>query len=793
MNSDKSNRFELLYVTIYGGALICSSFLMFFIEPFVAKLLLPIWGGGPGVWNTCVLFFQIVLLLGYLYAHFLSKLLKPSAQLAVQMILVWLSACFLPIRIWQVESSASANFCPTLSLFISVGVMVGGAFFSISTTAPLLQRWFSDSRFARSADPYFLFAASNLGGLAGLLSYPFLIEPNFSLAQQGQFITIGYVCFGLLVSIAGSSMVRRHRSIAASNSKISRGPKVNLLMKWLLLSAVPSSLVLGLTEHVTGELSAIPLFWIVPLAIYLISFIIVFGRSSKTLVTVSTALAPPLVAVSLLLLYSENIYQLIGGNAYITTGVSVQLLTLFAICVACHGKIAAERPESAHLTIYYFAVSLGGVLGSAFNALVAPVVLKGGHEYSIVLMLAAILLSQLPAKLEARFAKRTAESNRASLDYVIPPVVLLISAVCWYSYAITRGGLDENIRVVRPESGMFEVLLRVVIPVGFCILLARTNRQYRLGLLALSSVVLLHLHSETDKRVVYKNRNFFARLAVSTYNNAVELWNGANLHGTESLNPLKRGIPDSYMYTDGPIGLALNELDKVSFDQPSSKTVSRESISRMNYVSSLGGAHVEVPPIAVMGLGCGVAACLAKAGQKLVFYEINPQVVEVAENPFFFTYIYEARKRKADIKVVTGDARISLQGANYGAYRLIIGDAFSGSFIPTHLLTVEALRMYLKKLHPNGVMAFNVTGYFDLKRVLVRAAAELGLSALTIREYDRTSDERDYIEWVMLVKSATFAESLRKQGWVDVKPENDFQLWTDDYSNPLKVLKERFS
>ncbi len=194
-----------------------------------------------------------------------------------------------------------------------------------------------------------------------------------------------------------------------------------------------------------------------------------------------------------------------------------------------------------------------------------------------------------------------------------------------------------------------------------------------------------------------------------------------------------------------------------------------------------------------MGLGCGVASCLVKPGQNLVFYEINPQVVEVAENPFFFTYIYEARKRKSDIKVVTGDARISIQRAPNGAYRLIVGDAFSGSSIPTHLVTVEALQMYLRKLRPNGVLAFNVTGYFDLKQVLSRAASELGLQALTIREYDRTSNERDYIEWVMLVRNSRFADTLRKQGWTDVKRYSNFRLWTDDYSNPLKVLKEHFS
>jgi hypothetical protein len=792
VGSERSKLLEIPVVTVYGGALLTASFLMFFIEPFVAKLLLPIWGGGPGVWNTCVLFFQVVLLLGYLYAHIVSKLAKPSVQLAAQMIVVWLSALQLPVQAWRFDSQTDTFGGPVCCLFITLAGMVGSLFFAISTTAPLLQRWYSASRFARSADPYFLFAASNFGGLLGLLTYPFVIEPYVTLAQQAQLISIGYGIFGCLVTIAGFSMLRRNGTIAERPAEDSRLPSFNSLIRWLLLSALPSSLVLGLTEHVTGELSAIPLFWIVPLAIYLISFIIVFGRDSRWAVTASTAVAPLMVAASVLIVYSENIYQLIGGNAYITSGVSVQLLTLFAVCVACHGKIAAERPASAHLTVYYFIISLGGVLGSSFNALVAPLLLKGGHEYLIVLLLSAIVLSRLPVKLESRFLKRVSFEHLANFGWVIPFAVLICSAVCWYGYGITRAEIDENFRVFRPESGLLEVLLRFLIPIAFCLLVSRTTKQYRFGLLALCSVVLVHLHAESDKRVVYKDRNFFARLAVCTFNDAVELWNGANLHGTESLNPLKRGIPDSYMYTDGPIGLALDELDKVSFESESPK-VSRERDSRLKYIASLRDSRKVVPPIAVMGLGCGVAACLAKADQKLIFYEINPQVVEIAENPFFFTYIYEARKRKAEVKVVVGDARVSMQHATDGQYRLIIGDAFSGSFIPTHLLTVEAIQMYLRKLHPNGVLAFNVTGYFDLKRVLSRAAAALGLRALTIREYDRTSDERDYIEWVMLVRSTTFAEKMRNQGWVDVKQEPDFRLWTDDYSNPLKVLKERFS
>jgi hypothetical protein len=783
--------FEVLHVTIYSGALLVAALLMFFIEPFIAKLLLPVLGGGPGIWNTCVLFFQTILLLGYLYSHILSTYVKPRWQLVIHLPLVWASVLLLPIQLSVSATPTDSLLSPVGWLFLTLSAMVGGVFFSISTTAPLLQRWFALSRFSVSSDPYFLFAASNFGGLVGLLSYPFLIEPNLTLQQQAQYLSLGYIVFAALVSLAGISIFRSSTKKAIEVETVdlkSVRPKTFDYLVWLLMSAIPSSLVLGLTEHVSAELSAIPLFWIVPLSLYLLSFIVAFGRFPVSIIKVSTWLAPLMVAMSVLIVSSENVYLMLGGDEYIYTGISVQLLTLLALCLACHGKLAAERPSSEHLTVFYFTLSLGGVVGSSFNTLVAPLVFKSGHEYSIVLMCAAILLARLPKDL-----CRWKLGDGKLFDVYVPAVVLFVSALSWFAYSASRGGVEESYASFRPEWGAFEIILRLVLPVACCMLLARSNRQYRLGLLSLCAIVLMHYQKEDSKSVVYRERNFFGRVSVATYEDTVELWNGANLHGTECLNPLLRGRPEAYLYTDGPIGLLLDELNERANVNSSTESGASELEKRRLYVSSMENASKDLPPIAVMGLGCGVAAALVKTGQRLVFYEINPQVEEIAANPFFFTYIYEAKKRDAKIRVVTGDARVSIQREAANTYRMIIGDAFNASSIPTHLVTKEAIEIYLRKLRQEGVLAFNTTGYYDLRPVLSRAASELGLHALTIREYDRTSRERDYIEWIVLARDARLAQWLQMQGWKPLKSNPNFRLWTDDYSNPLKVMKNRFS
>lgn len=820
---------------IYGATLVLSSALMFFVEPYAAKVLLPLLGGGPAVWNTCVCYFQLVLLLGYMYAHWLSKQSSLARQLFFHALIIWLPAVLLLIQPPTITdtlrgmpgffSGVGAETQPILWLLLTLTCMIGGMFFAISTTAPLLQKWYTRSRFSGSSDPYFLFAASNFGGLAGLLLYPFLIEPNLPLAQQANGLSVCYLAVAIMVSLSGLLVYRssEHGTNATSEPTppepaetpaSSTTPSRTAYARWLLLSAIPSSLVLGLTTHVTSELSSIPLFWIVPLALYLVSFIITFGRCPATVIRFVKILAPCLVACSVMVIASDNGYLLVGGGeAYITTGIALQLLTLLAVCVACHGQIAQQRPSPAHLTAFYFIISLGGVLGSAFNTLVAPTIFRSGHEYLLVLLLAGVTVAHLPSMRRKHPCSESTDSVTApapdsisgwskEIPFVIPMVVLGVTLLCWFGYALMKPDAPLGDQTVRPETGVLELVLRFVAPLVVCMLLSRKQAQFKLGLASICTVVILHVFAHDDEHVVFRNRNFFGQIAVATFRDTAELWNGANLHGTESLNPVLRGKPEAYLYTDGPIGKLLDylsdkERQRVSGGIVPGEEAQPEALSdaekRQLFIRQMQNAQFVPPPYAVMGLGTGVASALAKPGQTVAFFEINPQVVEIARNPFFFTYLYEARKRKVNLRIIKGDARTSIQKEPSGFYQLIIGDAFNSSSIPSHLITRDAIQIYLRKLKPGGALAFNTTGYFDLKPVLAKAAEELNLRALTIREYDRDSDSKYFIEWVVLTPEVVVAKHLESDGWKVLSSDPGFRLWTDDYANPLGVLRERFT
>lgn len=826
---------------IFGVTLVMSSALMFFVEPYAAKVLLPFLGGGPAVWNTCVCYFQLVLLFGYLYAHWLSKQSSLERQLLLHAMIIWLPAVLLLIQPPTVTgtlrdmpgflSGVGAETQPIVWLLLTLTCMIGGMFFAISTTAPLLQKWYTRSRFSGSSDPYFLFAASNFGGLAGLLLYPFLIEPDLSLAQQANGLSFCYMAVAVLISLSGLFAYRSSKrdpnmtseptppdraetpteapASSQANTQMSTLPGAipsrTAYAGWLLLSALPSSLVLGLTTHVTSELSSIPLFWIVPLALYLVSFIITFGRCPSAVVRLANIVAPLLVACSVIVIASDNGYLLLGGGeAYITTGIAIQLLTLLTVCVSCHGQIAQQRPSPTHLTAFYFIISLGGVLGSVFNTLVAPAIFKSGHEYLLVLLLAGVTVARLPSidsLDESLSVARSCWSKPVSL--VIPMVVLGVTLLCWSGYALMKPVAPIGGDVaVRPETGVLELVLRFVVPLATCILLSRNRIQFKFGLASISAVVILHVFAHNDEHVVFRNRNFFGQVAVATFRDTAELWNGANLHGTESLNPLLRGKPEAYLYTDGPIGKLLDylserERQRVSGGVVPGEEVQPETLSdtekRKLFLRKMLNAQFVPPPYAVMGLGTGVASALAKPGQTVTFFEINPQVVEIARNPFFFTYLYEAQKRKVNLRVIKGDARTSIQKEPNDCYQLIIGDAFNSSSIPTHLVTREAIQIYLRKLKPGGALAFNTTGYYDLKPVLAKAADELKLRAMIIREYDRDSDSKYFIEWVVLTPEVVVAKHLESDGWMAITSVPGFPLWTDDYANPLGVLKKRFT
>lgn len=761
---------------VYTITLFLASGLMFAVEPFIAKMLLPFFGGSPNVWNTCVVFFQLMLLAGYVYAHYVGTRLSLTKQLIIQAIVIWLPVVFLPIRI---PSGISIGEQPVVSLLLFLSGLIGVFFFALCTTAPLLQKWYSQSGSIGSADPYFLYAASNAGGLLGLILYPFLFEPNFKTAELSTIVSNSYISYGVLVTACGLALFLRTRGRTVrhgAGSEANGGeaaPGSKQLARWILFTMVPASLVLGLTSYITSELSAVPFFWVAPLFIYLTSFILAFLNLPAFVLSIAKAVTPLVALVVVMLTLSHTIAEASFGDPLITTTVSLHLVSLFLICLTCHATVAAERPATSQLTQYYIAISVGGILGSCINTFVAPLVFKGWTEYPLMIMVAAIMLARLPA-----FRER-AESTTGSIKWFsIPVLVLMVSLASWTVYETVLAQKSEALSLGGQyvvKEAIYQVLSQVLIPIAACLTLARSTIQFRAALAVVAAIFLFT--DRSNETIVYQGRNFFGSLSVvlNKNQNSCEFWHGNTIHGTESLDPAKRGMPTSYFYPTGPIGVIMRTLigEPQSWNAESTETISEKQA-----------------PIAVLGLGCGTTAAYAKRNQPVVYYEINPEVIEVASNPLYFTYLFQAKKRNVDLKIVQGDARLEIQKAPYDHYRMILVDAFSSDSIPMHLITKEAAEIYFKKLKHDGVLAFNISNqYYDLKPVLAALSNELKVPALVLSDpEDSFDDERYSTEWVVFSRSEEVLETLRKLGGLNLQAAKAVRLWTDDYCSPLTVL-----
>ncbi len=857
--------------------------LMFLIEPFVAKLLLPSLGGGPNVWNTCVLFFQTLLLSGYVYAHLISTRLKPTLQFVIHLFVLWLPVVLLPVK--NQLNVAPSEVHPLLWLFLTLSAMVGALFFAISTTAPLLQKWYAGCDAAGASDPYFLYAASNVGGVLGLVAYPLVVEPNLSLGEQSHTLSIAYFVFAVLVTICGVYLwLERGRPSTVSltpdvtarglsvredqrreNSEdlryfeietervtsdlapgetelvvsepgrsgsseteyvvskpapesnetdstvpeIGRGgdlqvepaapivaqksfrggalpsnqpaPNAVTILRWLVLTIIPSSLVLGLTSYVTSELSSIPLFWAVPLLIYMVSFIVAFGRFPRQVLNLCQFVAPLFVFGSVMLMTSPTFAKaLYGPIGNVTAGLSVHLLSLFFVCTACHGIVAAQRPATKYLTEFYLIIAIGGVLGSAFNTLAAPLLCKAAEEYPAVLIAAGIMLVKFPAlnKWRGWLGAKLDEMPvwvKELLPYLVPGCVLVLTSITWIGQKAlfhTEQALVYGGSRLIAESAV-EVGLRFVIPFVFCLLIARNIGQFRAGL-AVIACFILWSYSCGDPLVVYRMRNFFGNLSVKINPKAesCELWNGMCLHGSDSLDPSMRG-------EQAPTAGTFGEIMKMLFPPDSTEKPVVGNAKNSQPKTSL-------KPMAFIGLGCGMMVRLAKPGQKVDFYEINPQVIELASNPFYFSYLYRAKHSDVKVRLICGDGRMEMQKAPYGYYQLIFSEAYSGSSIPSHLITKEAIAMYLDKLTADGVIVFNIGHqYYDMWPVFQKAASALNVDAFELRGY---YDDVNEFDWMVLTRNPKVIELLKKDGYKRPPLSPNFRLWTDDYCSPVKLL-----
>ncbi len=728
-----AGRSTLVRTALFGTTAFVGAGLLFVVQPLVAKLILPSYGGSATVWSTSSLFFQVLLLLAYAYAHWSTSRLGAAWQPKAHLVVLLLPFVALPLAI-PADVAPAADASPVLWLLRTLFLVIGLPFAVVATTGPLLQRWYSWGDHRRSDDPYFLFAASNLGSFGGLLAYPLLIEPNLTLASQRAWWSAGFFVFVVLTATCALSVRRPARPdptqvglpAVPTARRTSRLGKANVLT-WAALAFLPSSLMLGVTAYISTDVAAIPLLWVVPLAIYLATFVLAFGRTSRIpprRATQAAVAAAFTVAVTSLGSMSMPVVLTIGMN----------LVMLALVAYAAHARLAAERPPTEHLTGFYLVVATGGALGGLLNGLVAPMVFDRVLEYSLALMVVPLLLVGILGGRDSWLARQV-DTNR------VRAVALCIMVVL----------LPLGLRVVFDAAGseLVRTVPLIVLAVVLGWWLAHLPKAMAVALVVFFVLAAI---GETQG-VLERSRTFFGSYTVVDRGEANELVHGTTTHGTQFREPSRRGTPTTYYSRGGPLGDV--------FAGPARKNV------------------------ALVGLGTGTVAAYGQQGQRMTFFEIDPEVVRIARDQKLFTYLADS---DATIESVVGDGRLGLAKAANGSFDMIVLDAFSSDAIPVHLLTEEAMRTYLDRLTPGGLLVVHISNrVFDLEPVLASAAERLGLSAVT-RHGDGGSKGSTPSDWVALgADSSDVARLAALPGWRDLGPRRVH--WTDDYSSILSVLK----
>lgn len=697
-----------------------------------------------------MVFFQAVLLAGYGYAVLVSRR-SFSQQLFLQLLLLAVALLTLPIGLsesWINSVPSTGN--PSLWLLACLAAVVGLPFFIVSSNAPLLQKWFAQTGIMSGRDPYFLYSASNAGSLLALLSYPILLEPNLKLRSQSLMWTAGYVLLLLFVSVCGLVVWKSRQASERTGAQeeptapsFADGPvtetqhqnsiTLGQRVRWLLLAFVPSSLMLGVTNFISTDVASVPFLWVIPLSLYLLTFVLAFAR--RALIPTNTlAVLLPLATIVIVLTTLLDIavnFKLI---------MIVHLIYFFIAALTCHQQLAQGRPSTKHLTEFYFWLSFGGVLGGIFNALVAPMVFNSVAEYPLIVVAACLLLPK---------REQTQTRSARYLDYLIPAgilVIALLSVLVFHSF-----GKAWNVRA----------LLALVVPIVF---LAR-KRPLRFALSLAAIVLVGAIIGSISQNTLRAERNFFGVLRVVEDPSEKIHWlfHGSTNHGRQSTNPERQCEALSYFHRTGPIGQVFTSFRELPV----------------------------VKNVAVIGLGTGATAVYTKPNDNWTFYEINPAVVDIARDAKYFSYLSQCAA--APVSIVLGDARLKLQEAPEAGYGMIVLDAFSSDAIPIHLITQEALDLYLSKLAPGGLLVFHISNrHLNLYPVMANLAASRQLHGLGF--YDPASFDlqgKDKSEWVVMARAEADIGTLKNAPHTRVLHSDGRKVWTDDFSNILTVIKWR--
>jgi len=730
---------------LYGVTVFLGAALLFIVQPMVARMVLPLLGGSPSVWNTAMVFYQTTLLAGYAYAHFSTRWLGVRRQAALHALLLLLPIVTLPIALPRGWTPPTTH-TPVPWLLAMLAVTIGLPFFVVSATSPLLQRWFSAGAHRDAADPYFLYAASNCGSLLALVSYPVLIEPHWRLSEQSWCWTIGYVALAVLTAVCGLWVWRTARISDTAESpatETSVNASVERLTtrrrwRWVLLAFVPCSLMLSVTTYITSEVAPIPLLWVIPLGIYLLAFTLVFARRRLLPHEWMTRAMPVAVAAVVITLVAMILHP-------IALSLALHLACLFIVSMVCLGELANDRPSVHHLTEFYLWLSFGGVLGGIFNAVVAPLIFSTVVEYPLTLVLACLLI---PGE------GRTATHQQRVLDFALPLVIGLLAA-----------NLLEFLRMTTMWSMSVKTAVMYGLPTVSCLAFMRRPLRFALSVAAVFAACSAVPGYQTGS-TLHVERNFFGihRVSVDPTGDYHWLAHGNTLHGIQHVDPAQRDEPLAYFTRSGPFGQAFAALD--------------DSLKQR---------------VGVIGLGAGSLSSYGARGERWTFYEIDPAVEQIARDRRYFTFLKDC---PADIEVVLGDARLSLQRASDGQFGVLILDAYTSDTIPLHLITREALALYLCKLAPNGVLIFHISNrHLRLERVLGALAQDAGLTCEA--QSDAVKDTMGELlatgkiasKWVVMARQpATLARLRSDSRWQQPPPGFQARLWTDDYASVFSVF-----
>lgn len=717
-------------LTAFAATLCVSAFLLFALQPMFAKMVLPKLGGSPIVWSFALVFFQLVLLFGYLYAHILTTYLPLKIAFGIHAAVLCVAFFLMPVGFpdgW--EQISSGNLVSGLVSVFAIGT--GLQFFAVSATAPLMQSWFARTDHPQAADPYFLYGASNLGSFAALALYPFLIEPLLPLSIQAAAWTAGFAL--LMACIAGCALLVKTSAplggAAVSRSHVTWGTR----LRWVGFSAVPSGLLVAVTAYNTTDLVAAPFLWVLPLALYLLTFVIVFAKrpviSHRSVLWFHACAGAPF-AVSLFV-SGEAIYM-----------VPLHLAAFFVSAMVCHGELARLRPDVSRLTEFYFLMSLGGVLGGLFASLVAPMIFDRILEYPILLWAVFLCRSDL----------REAVAKARIWEFV--PFGLVIGLIA----AITF-----DLIAPMPAESLLLRLVRAGVVIGIFCLRARPLSQAIAVAFGLTIVMGLGVGQSAIERA----RSLFGVHMVLAQDGGRfhTLTHGTTIHGAQEWVDGKGvPVPLSYYYRNGPFASALDALRE-----------KRNGLER----------------VAVIGLGAGALACHRKPNEDWRFFEIDSEVIRIARSAKLFSFLSDCAP---EAPVIAGDGRISLAAEPNGTYDAIIIDAFSSDSIPTHLLNIEAIQLYRSKLAAGGAIIVHISNrYMDLAPVTAAAARheheQIIVSRLEPGTWKPNADMRETMaEVAVIVKEpddigGLFADPAWRRIDGELPP-----AWSDDYSNVLSAI-----